>query len=519
MKDKNIIHQADNDLNKFKQQLLEGIKAGKPLSGKYGLLTPLLKEVIEASLEGELDAHLQEAHSNNINNRRNGYTSKEISSESGTFNLSTPRDRNSSFEPQIVKKRQTVLNEAMDQKILSLFSSGMGYIEISNHIADMYDVDVSTSTISAITDRLMPKINEWRARPLDSTYPVVFLDGMFFKVRDGGKVVTKVLYNILGINQAGIKEILGFYIAESEGANFWLGVLNDLRERGVKDILIACIDGLTGFPQAIATIFPKTEVQLCVVHQIRSSLKYVVSKEQKQFLADLKLVYTAANKDLSEIRLNIDMNYILIYSVIIIIIQLERGAVMKKFDRLLIQLESYVDSALDLADFGLKQEQVDVLVKKINEIPTIKILILKHNSLGDDCISVLSKLTNIESLDISYNNFTKIGLDTLEKQKKNTLHVYADHNNTKTLFFSEQQEQVPTLNYSQTSDDYTINSYAGELFREALIKLSEIPLSKTDKQLVAKKFIDMLNSNEEVFESEKEEEPTLKVKMGKLAVM
>lgn len=303
MKDKNIIHQADNDLNKFKQQLLEGIKAGKPLSGKYGLLTPLLKEVIEASLEGELDAHLQEAHSNNINNRRNGYTSKEISSESGTFNLSTPRDRNSSFEPQIVKKRQTVLNEAMDQKILSLFSSGMGYIEISNHIADMYDVDVSTSTISAITDRLMPKITEWRARPLDSTYPVVFLDGMFFKVRDGGKVVTKVLYNILGINQAGIKEILGFYIAESEGANFWLGVLNDLRERGVKDILIACIDGLTGFPQAIATIFPKTEVQLCVVHQIRSSLKYVVSKEQKQFLADLKLVYTAANKDLAETNL------------------------------------------------------------------------------------------------------------------------------------------------------------------------------------------------------------------------
>jgi transposase-like protein len=304
MKNKNIIQQSDNDLNKFKQQLLEGIKAGKPLSGKDGLLTPLLKEVIEASLEGELDAYLQEEDSNNINNRRNGYTNKEIRSESGTFQLSTPRDRNSSFEPQIVKKRQTILNDTMDQKILSLFSSGMGYTEISNHIADMYDVDVSTSTISAITDRLIPKITEWRARPLDSIYPVVFLDGMYFKVRDGGKVVTKVLYNILGINQAGIKEILGFYIAESEGANFWLGVLNDLRERGVKDVLIACIDGLTGFPQAIATIFPKTEVQLCVVHQIRSSLKYVVSKEQKQFLADLKLVYTAANKDLAETNLN-----------------------------------------------------------------------------------------------------------------------------------------------------------------------------------------------------------------------
>lgn len=304
MKDKNIIQPEDNDLNKFKQQLLEGIKAGKPLSGKGGLLTPLLKEVIEASLEGELDAHLQEEHSNNANNRRNGYSSKEINSESGTFNLSTPRDRNSTFEPQIVKKRQTVLNDAVDQKILSLFAAGMGYNDISNHLAELYDVEVSTSTISAITDRLIPKITEWRARPLDSIYPIVFLDGMFFKVRDGGKVVTKVLYNVLGVNQAGIKEILGFYIAESEGANFWLGVLNDLRERGVKDILIACIDGLTGFPQAISTIFPKTEIQLCIIHQIRSSLKYVVSKEQKQFLADLKLVYTAANKDLAENNLN-----------------------------------------------------------------------------------------------------------------------------------------------------------------------------------------------------------------------
>ena len=304
MKDISINQLANNDLTRFKQQLLEGIKAGKPLSGKDGLLTPLLKEVIEASLEGELDAHLAKEQKNNKNNRRNGYNSKDMRSESGTFSLATPRDRNSTFEPQIVKKRQTVLNDTMDRKILSLFAAGMGYSEISNHIADMYDVDVSTATISAITDRLIPKITEWRARPLDSIYPVVFLDGMFFKVRDGGKVVTKVLYNVLGINQADIKNVLGFYIAESEGANFWLGVLNDLRERGVKDILIACIDGLTGFPQAISTIFPKTEVQLCIVHQIRSSFKYVVSKEQKQFLADLKLVYTATSKEVAETNLH-----------------------------------------------------------------------------------------------------------------------------------------------------------------------------------------------------------------------
>lgn len=304
MKDNKTISE-DNDLNKFKQALLEGIKAGKPLSGKDGLLTPLLKEVIEASLEGELDAHLEAEYGNNLNNRCNGYGNKEVRSETGTFHLATPRDRNGTFEPQIVKKRQTVLNDALDQKILSLFSAGMGYNEISQHIADMYAVEVSTASISAVTDRLLPIITEWRSRPLDSVYPIVFLDGMFFKVRENGKVSTKVLYNILGVNQAGIKEILGFYIAESEGANFWLGVLTDLKERGIKDILIACIDGLTGFSQAISTIFPRTEIQLCVVHQIRSSLKYIVSKEQKLFLADLKLVYTASSKELAESNLNV----------------------------------------------------------------------------------------------------------------------------------------------------------------------------------------------------------------------
>jgi transposase-like protein len=167
----------------------------------------------------------------------------------------------------------------------------------------MYDVEVSPATISAVTDKLVPVITEWRSMPLDSVYPVVFLDGMYFKVREGGKVVTKVLYNILGVNQSGIKEILGFYIADAEGANFWLGVLTDLKERGVQDILIACVDGLTGFPQAINAMFPKTEVQLCVVHQIRSSLKYVVSKEQKQFLVDLKQVYAASSKELAESNL------------------------------------------------------------------------------------------------------------------------------------------------------------------------------------------------------------------------
>src|SRR5690606_23365580 len=203
---------------------------------------------------------------------------KTVSSESGTFELETPRDRSGTFEPKIVKKRQTVITDELDSKILALYSLGVGYQDISKQMQDMYGYEVSAATISSVTDKLIPTITEWRNRSLERVYTVVFLDAMFFKVREGGKVVNKALYNIMGINQEGIKEILGFYVAESEGANFWLGVLNDLRARGVEDILIACIDGLKGFPDAIQAIFPKTEVQLCVVHQIRNSIKYIASK-------------------------------------------------------------------------------------------------------------------------------------------------------------------------------------------------------------------------------------------------
>jgi transposase-like protein len=290
----------------FKDNFLAGIKAGKPLSGKDGLLTPLIKELLEAALEGEIEGHLHQ-EPEDVANRRNGYTNKTVTTADGSFELSTPRDRAGTFEPTIVKKRQTTLTDELDQKILALYALGNSYADIANHITDLYGIEVSTATISNITDKLIPIITEWRNRPLDKTYPVVFLDGMFFKVRDNGKVITKVLYNILGINSQGIKEILGFYLADSEGANFWLGVLNDLKHRGIQDILIASVDGLNGFPEAINTIFPKTEVQLCIVHQIRNTLKYVVSKEQKEFMHDLQLVYKAATLDLAETNLlNLD---------------------------------------------------------------------------------------------------------------------------------------------------------------------------------------------------------------------
>lgn len=297
---RNIMTDPTMDLKRLQAQIVEEIKAGKSLLGQGGLLTPLIKSALEASLEGEMEAHLE---SSEDANRRNGKLKKTVKHSAGTFELETPRDRNGSFEPQLVKKRQTILNEALDEKILGLFALGMSYEDIQKHLSEMYDVSVAVGTISAVTDKLLPLITQWRNCPLESIYPIIFLDAMWFKTREEGKVIQKVIYNILGINQQGQKDILGFYSAESEGANFWLGVLNDLKNRGVEDIFIACVDGLTGFPEAIQSAFPKTEVQLCVVHQIRQSLRYVASKEQKAFLADLKEVYGADTKALAEEQL------------------------------------------------------------------------------------------------------------------------------------------------------------------------------------------------------------------------
>jgi transposase-like protein len=292
------------DFEEFKNKAIADMKSGKALVGKDGVLTPLIKEFLEAALEGEMTSHMATCLEEPENeNRRNGRSSKTVRSPMGSFELETPRDREGSFDPQIVKKRQTVLNESIDNKILGLYGLGMSYQDIAAHLKEMYDFDVSPATISAVTDKLLPLITEWRGRPLEAIYPILFMDGMYFKSRENGKVVTKVIYSILGINQEGYKEILGFYVAESEGANFWLGVLNDLKHRGIQDVLIACIDGLTGFPEAIQGVFPQTEIQLCIVHQIRNSLKYVASKDQKEFMKDLKDVYQASNKDIAEYNL------------------------------------------------------------------------------------------------------------------------------------------------------------------------------------------------------------------------
>ena len=288
--------------SKVEEQIAEAIRTGKSLSGKDGILTPIIKKALETALSGEIDNYL-EASQESTNNRKNGKSRKRVRSAYGDFELETPRDRNGNFEPEIVKKRQVVLTDEIDQKIMKLFTLGMSYEDISDNISEIYGIGVDKSQISGITDRIIPVIKEWQGRPLDQVYPIVFLDGLYSKARVNGKVETQVVYNVIGINVEGKKEVLGFYLSESEGANFWLSVLTDLQNRGVEDMLIVCVDGLKGFPEAINTIFPKSQVQLCVVHQIRNSLKYVSYKDKKKFVEDLKLVYKADSKELAEINL------------------------------------------------------------------------------------------------------------------------------------------------------------------------------------------------------------------------
>lgn len=293
MKNRNEEYEA------IKKKALEQFKTGQPLLGKDGAFAPLMKQFLESALEAEMEEHLDESERNK-GNRKNGTSKKTVKSSDGSFELETPRDRESSFEPEIVKKRETILADNLEKKIIGMYGLGMSLRDISEHIKEMYDTEISAGTLSAITDRVIPQVKEWQSRSLDELYCIVWMDAMHYKVKDEGKVTSRAVYNILGITTEGRKELLGMYVSESEGANFWLSVLTDLQNRGVNDILIACIDNLKGFAEAINTIYPKTEVQSCIVHQIRNSLKYVASKNQKEFMRDLKEVYRASGIEIAQ---------------------------------------------------------------------------------------------------------------------------------------------------------------------------------------------------------------------------
>jgi len=290
---------ANND--KIVDNLLKDIDfknlTTEQISGPNGILKQLTKKILESALNAEMTDHLgyeKNKHGNGTNSR-NGKTTKTVTSESGDLPLDVPRDRNSEFEPKIIKKHQRRF-EGFDSQILSLYARGMTTRDIQNHIKEIYDVDVSPELVSQVTNEIINEVKEWQARPIDTMYPVVFFDAIVVKGRTDGKVANKSVYMAIGINLEGKKEVLGLWIAENEGAKFWMNIITELSNRGLKDILIASIDGLKGFPEAINSVFPNTKIQLCIVHMIRNSVKYVSWKERKMICADLKKIYNAPSE-------------------------------------------------------------------------------------------------------------------------------------------------------------------------------------------------------------------------------
>jgi putative transposase len=282
--------------NRLIDTLLADYKTPEDIIGKHGLLKQLTKKLLERAMQAEMTEHLgYEKHDqvgNNSGNSRNGKTTKALKGDFGEMPLETPRDRNGTFEPRIVAKGQTRFT-GFDDKIVSMYARGMSTREITGHLEEIYGVEVSPALISSVTEAVMEEVKIWQVRPLDPIYPIVYLDALYVKIRDAGHIRNRAIYVSIGVNLKGNKEVLGLWTGETEGAKFWLQVLTDLKNRGVTDIFIACVDGLTGFPKAIETVFPQAQVQLCIVHQVRASLNYVSWKQRKAVAADLQLIYRA----------------------------------------------------------------------------------------------------------------------------------------------------------------------------------------------------------------------------------
>jgi putative transposase len=283
--------------SKVLDEILKDYEKPEDLFNENGLLQQLTKALVERALNGEMTHHLgYEKHNpegNNSGNSRNGSTPKTLKGKRGQVEIEVPRDRNSEFEPQLVKKNQTHF-DGLDEKITSLYARGMTTREIQGHLEEIYGVEVSPTLISNVTDAVLDEVRAWQSRPLDSVYPILYLDALRVKVKSQGRVVNKAIYLAFGVNLQGMKEVLGIWAAETEGAKFWMQVITELKTRGVQDIFIACVDGLKGFPEAIEAIYPETQVQLCLVHLVRHSLFYVSYRDRKDVANDLKLIYQAA---------------------------------------------------------------------------------------------------------------------------------------------------------------------------------------------------------------------------------
>jgi putative transposase len=291
---------------KLIDKLLGDYKKPEDIIGKNGLLKQLTKALLERAMQAEMSEHLgydkHDPAGNNSGNSRNGKTTKTLKGDFGEMPLETPRDRSGSFEPKMVAKGQTRFT-GFDDKILSMYARGMSTREITGHLEEIYGVEVSPTLISNVTDAVKEEVTAWQNRPIDAVYPILYLDALYVKIRDTGHIQNRAIYVAIGVNMQGRKEVLGLWMGQAEGAKFWLQVLTELNNRGLQDIFIACVDGLKGFPEAIETVFPKTQVQLCIVHLLRASLNYVSWKQRKQVAADLKPVYRASTAEEAQLRL------------------------------------------------------------------------------------------------------------------------------------------------------------------------------------------------------------------------
>lgn len=276
------------------------VKDGKDVNS---IMRDMMSVILEGVLDGELDEELgyskYDYRNKETDNSRNGHSKKTMHSSYGDMEIEIPRDRKGEYDPKLISKYQNTVTQDMEEKIISMYAKGMTTGDIESHMNDLYGIEISDSTISRITDKIMPIVKEWQERPLEEVYAVVFMDAIHYHVRDEGRIVKKAVYIIIGINMEGKKDVLGMYVGENESAKFWLGIMNGLKNRGVEDILIVCVDGLTGFPQAIEAVYPKAEIQHCIIHQIRNTTKFVSYKDLKKLMSDLKRIYTASTEEIA----------------------------------------------------------------------------------------------------------------------------------------------------------------------------------------------------------------------------
>ena len=291
------------------ERMKAGLYAGKPLFGEEGIFTGLLQQMVDASLKGELDAMLS-SEPQGSSNRRNGYKSKQIRSSGGPIAIQTPRDRNGEYEPILVKNWERELHTGMDEIIISLYAKGLSVSDVHDTIRKIYGVEISESVISSVTNRVLPEITEWQNRPLNSCYVVLYMDGIYYKVRDEGSFRTRVIHTCYGIDTEGNRDILGLYVGPSEGSGNWGLIMEDLRRRGVEDVLFCCVDGLQGFREAIEKVYPEAIVQRCIVHMVRSSTRFVSSRDISELCRDLKKVYRSSTRENALLALDVfDMKW------------------------------------------------------------------------------------------------------------------------------------------------------------------------------------------------------------------